>query len=648
MKKRILIVDDEPKFIHSFKILLETKGYWVSTASNGIEAIELFKKNPLKIVITDLQMDKMDGVALMHQLKKLDPCVQIIFLTAYATMENAASVLRQNNAFDYISKPIKHYDHFFKNLIRARKIYDRKNQKLIQENKNITGLSIFENIFEAFEEAIYVSDMKTYELIYANKKFLETFNCKDIFSKPQKKCWEILQKRPQGPCPFCVVKQLLNPDGSIGSPHKWEYQNPVNDKYYSIIDKAILWHDNSIVHLQTAIDITEKKENETLFRQFEKAIETTKRLESISTMAGGVAHDFNNTLSTILGNINLAQLTANNIDTLKYLQNAEKGIIQAKNISSKLITFAKGGGPHKVKIDIEQIINKSVKEIIDSDKIEVILDTESIPDELYADEFQLGIAIKSILQNARDSILGLGRIEIIVRHLSENLLKPQISLTITDSGCGISPEHMDMIFNPYFTTEPLNSQKSKGLGLSIAWSIITRHCGNIHIESTLHHGTKVHIFLPLASSPTKRYMENDSSIPESTSAYGRQAQTVLIMEDDELTLDIMSQLLKKLGFIVYNSLDGSQALDLAQSVHDQGNQINLAILDLEIKNNLGGIPTLKKLKKIVPDIKSILISGHLENPDLTNFKKFNFDAMLKKPFSLKELNITIKDILPAD
>ena len=104
-----------------------------------------------------------------------------------------------------------------------------------------------------------------------------------------------------------------------------------------------------------------------------------------------------------------------------------------------------------------------------------------------------------VLQNSVESMDGCGRIDVAIRYLDQLQKKSRISITISDSDCGVSREHMDMIFNPYFTTKPLGNRKSTGLGLSIAWSIIARHGGNIDIESTFKKGTTAHIFLPVFS-----------------------------------------------------------------------------------------------------------------------------------------------------
>jgi PAS domain S-box-containing protein len=497
LKKRLLIVDDEPRLTLSFKVLFENQGFWVQTSSNGYDAIEFFKKYPFKVVLSDIKMDGMDGIELMHALKRIDPCVQIVFLTGYASIENAADALKQNNVFEYLEKPVKNMNHLYKIIEQAEKRYDIEKYLITKKEKNENKFAIFKDIFDSMEAIVYVSDMQTHELIYTNKKFMESLGYDDPSEFEGLKCWQVIQKGQTAPCPFCTNKRLILPDGNPGEPFEWEFRNTLNHRWYSIVDKAIKWHDDRIVRLETAIDITERKEHEKIFRDFEKTIETSKKFESIGTLAGGIAHDFNNTLSTIMGNINLAQLSSSDNETQKYLRIAENGVMQAKGISSKLITFAKGGKPLKTKTDIKKLILKILERNLDPEKVTHSFESEPIPSLLYADQSLLKTAIDNILQNSVESMDGCGRIDVAIRYLKQLQRPPRVSITISDSGRGISREHLDMVFNPYFTTKPLGNRKSTGLGLSIAWSIISRHGGNIDIESTVKKGTTAHIFLPL-------------------------------------------------------------------------------------------------------------------------------------------------------
>jgi len=645
MNKKLLVVDDEPRMTSSFKVIFESKGFVVKTTSNGHEAAKIFKKHPFKVVLSDIQMDKMDGIELMHKLKQIDPCVQIIFLTGYASIENAAKALKQNNVFDYLQKPVKNMNDLYKAVEDAENRYDQEKYKVIQKEKYEKGFAIFRSIFDSMEASVYVSDMKTYEIMYANKKLLETLGLKDDMGFKGQKCWQVFYKDQEGPCSFCTNKRLLDPDGNPGDPYEWEFFNEDNHRYYNIVDKAIKWYDNRIVRLETAFDITEKKEHEKLFRKFEKAIERSKKLESIGTLAGGVAHDFNNTLSAIIGNINLAQFICPDNETQKYLRTAEAGVLQAKAISSKLIDFASGGTLVKAKVDIDKFIKQITDKYLDNGKIACSIETDPIPCPVYADSVQLEIAIKNILKNSVESMDGKGSIAIAVKYIEQALALPRISISIKDSGCGIFREHLDMIFNPYFTTKPLDNKKSTGLGLSVAWSIITRHGGDIRVESATKQGTMVEISLPIIGENEIEEKGKANVRHPIESVWDKTITRVLVMDDDLLILNIISELLERLGYETLAASNSDQAIEICKTAKSSGEMIDIALIDFEIQGGLGGFSTMERLMELDPAIRGLLITGHVDEIEIMNYRDFGFFDVLEKPFSIKQLNKKIRKIL---
>ncbi len=645
MINKLLIVDDEPHLIKSFKILFEAKGVFVETALSGPDAIQRFKENPVKIVLCDIQMDEMNGIALMHALKAIDPFAQIVFLTGCASVETAADALKQGNAFDYLQKPVKNFNALYEILEKAQTRYDQLKNQVDREKENEKAFAVFKNIFDTMEAIVYVADIKTYELLYTNKKFRDAFGYGDGHSLEEKKCWQVIQKDQTGPCPFCTNQRLIQADGSPADPYEWEFCNTRNNRWYSIVDKAVEWHDKRIVRLETAFDITAKKEHEKLYRQFEKAIETSRKLESIGTLAGGVAHDFNNTLSTIVGNINLAQLGSLDGETQKFLQNAEAAVMQAKKISSKLITFAKGGGPYKTRTDIVELVRQTLKTMIDPKKIIYSFDFDKIPGHYFADQNQVRIAISNILQNSIDSMEKSGSMGITIRYLEEELKTPRICISISDNGIGIPKEHMDMIFNPYFTTKPMGNKKSTGLGLSIAWSIIARHGGNIHVESKKNQGTTVLIFLPVFNpEPVEPRLEKTESKKAKENPSSGALKQVLVADDDELTLDIVSRLLTRLGYEVMTASSGSKAIEICKMSGYDGKKIDITLLDYDMTGGMNGFQTLEEIKKIHPRIIGVLMTGHSDHSEAKKFRQQGFSGLLEKPFSINQLKDQLESL----
>lgn len=639
MIKDLLIVDDEPHLVKSYKTLFEARGVFVQTALSGAEAIRCFRQHPARIVLSDMQMDEMDGISLMNALKEMDPFVQIVFLTGYASVENAADALRQkDNAFDYIKKPVKNFNLLYETLEKAQNRYDELKNQTERKKENEKSFTVFRNIFDSMEAIVYVADIETYELIYTNKTFRDTFCPGDTKSPEGKKCWQVIQKEQTGPCPFCTNKRIVKEDKSPGEPFEWEFCNTRNHRWYSIVDKAIEWYDKRIVRLETAFDITEKKEHEQIYREFEKAIETSRKIESIGTLAGGVAHDFNNTLSAIIGNINLAQLGPLDNETQKFLQNAEEGVMQAKLISSKLTTFAKCGEPQKTRTDIVSLIKNELETKLRKKSIHYTFGSDPIPGPFFADQEQLKTAIGNIIQNSLDSISATGQIDVSIRYMQEVKNPARICISISDNGTGISRDHLDMIFNPYFTTKPLDSKKSTGLGLSIAWSIISRHGGNIHVDSEKGLGTTVHIFLPVFRMDLHepRPQEKEGLKTGKTHSPGN-LKRVLVVDDDEMTLDVVSRLLKRLDYEVTTSSSGLQALEICKSAKAEAKPLDFALLDYDMTGGISGFQILESLKIIDPGVIGVLMTGHSDHNEVKTYRDQGFSGLLEKPFSIRQL-----------
>lgn len=239
-------------------------------------------------------------------------------------------------------------------------------------------------------------------------------------------------------------------------------------------------------------------------RQMETELEKAKRLESIGVLAGGIAHDFNNLLTGILGNISLARFYTKPDDKIFIrLSDAEDACFLAKELTNRLITFSKGGVPVRKTINISKALKDAVRLSLSGSNVACDL---TIPDNLYTadiDEFQIEHVIRNIVINAREAMPEGGTIQVLAQNATvtkkDNLpLKDgdYIKVSIKDHGKGIPRENLSRIFDPYFTTKDMGSEKGSGLGLAISYSIIKRHEGHIKVGSQLGNGTNFNIYLP--------------------------------------------------------------------------------------------------------------------------------------------------------
>ena len=260
-------------------------------------------------------------------------------------------------------------------------------------------------------------------------------------------------------------------------------------------------------YLASIRDVTDRK-------RMEEQLLKARKLESIGILAGGFAHDYNNLLSGIMGNLSMAQLSISpDHEAFQFIKEMEKATIQARDLTAKVARFAKGGEPIRKSALISPLLKQTVERVLGESDVKYEL---SIPDDLWPveiDVYQIGQVIHNLLLNAVEAIsvrregakeepepgiINLSAENIDMDTQNSLILKQEkyLQVSIEDNGIGIPEEDVKMIFDPYFSTKERGSRKGMGLGLSICHSIITRHEGNITVESEEGVGTTFHLYLP--------------------------------------------------------------------------------------------------------------------------------------------------------
>ncbi len=385
-----------------------------------------------------------------------------------------------------------------------------------------------------------------------------------------------------------------------------------------------------------ARDVTERK-------LLEEERAKAAKLESIGVLAGGIAHDFNNILTSILGNISLASMVIDQDrdKTRELLEESEKACLRARDLTQQLLTFSKGGQPIKKTISLAKLIRDAAGFSLRGSNVSCEYD---IPAELWSadvDEGQISQVINNLVINADQAMPGGGTITI----KTENLIVESsdtfplvegkyVKISIKDQGIGIQEDHLSKIFDPYFTTK----QKGNGLGLSTTYSIINKHGGYIEVESGLMVGTTFQIYLPASS---RQVGKKEGKKKQIAAISGR----VLVMDDEQALLNVLSKMLVQLGHEVECAEDGSQAIRMYKKAHDSGQRFDVVILDLTIPGGMGGQETIKRLVKIDPEVKAIVSSGYSNDPVLANYRDHGFSSVVSKPYRFEELREVLQGVL---
>ena len=378
-------------------------------------------------------------------------------------------------------------------------------------------------------------------------------------------------------------------------------------------------------------DITHRKKIEEEFLR-------TEKLESLGRLASGIAHDCNNVMIGVLGNISLLKSLINRQDkAYQIVEDAERAAWRSKDLTLRLLTFSKGGAPIKKVASIVELVKESAHLALSGSnvKCEFLIPNEIWPVEI--DEGQMDQVMDNLIINANQAMPEGGIIEIQFENIpnSGNSVLPlkkgkHVKISIKDHGTGIAREHLSKIFDPYFTTK----RDGSGLGLATAYSVVKRHGGHISVESEIGVGTTFHIYLRASK---EKFAPRTPQEKISRRGQGN----ILLMDDKEVVRYTAKRMLNNIGYDVICARDGSETIAIYKEALQAGKPFVAVILDLTVPGGMGGKETVRKLLEIDPNAKAIVSSGYSNDPVMSEFKKYGFIGLLEKPYRMQEL----RDIL---
>ena len=381
-------------------------------------------------------------------------------------------------------------------------------------------------------------------------------------------------------------------------------------------------------------DITKRK-------QLEEELQKADKLESLGVLAGGIAHDLNNFLTVILGNLSLVKrCTKEDHKATKYFQHMEEAIRQTGNLTGQMLTFAKGGKPLTKAVSVCRLIEEDSAFALSGSKTrcELFL-AEDLPS-VEVDRGQITQVITNLLINADQAMQEGGTIKIRAERLAvtgeSDTLPLQsgnyVTLTITDEGAGISSQILPKIFDPYFSTK----EHGSGLGLTICYSIVKKHGGHISVQSVEGNGTSFTIYLPVSSAQAEIEVHEDILI----SGEGK----VLLMEDEVSVRETANEMLTFLGYEVELARDGVEAVRLYKDAFRSECPFDVVIIDLTVRGGMGGKVAVSELIKVDPDVKAIVSSGYSSDA-LSDYKKYGFYDVIAKPYMLQDLGKVLSRVI---
>jgi two-component system cell cycle sensor histidine kinase/response regulator CckA len=389
-------------------------------------------------------------------------------------------------------------------------------------------------------------------------------------------------------------------------------------------------------HFVISEDITEQ-------RCLEAQLQYAQRMESMGTLAGGIAHNFNNLLMAIQGNASLMLLgTESAHPNYERLKGIEKSVQSGSRLTSQLLGYAREGKYEIKPISLNQVVEET-SDTFATAKREITVHRKLAGDlsGIKADQGQIEQALLNLYVNAADAMPGGGDLFLETTNATHDDMRGKpytampgdyVLLTVRDTGIGIDNKTMERIFDPFFTTKGL--AKGTGLGLASVYGILKAHGGYIEVGSKKGQGTTFSIYLPASQERVEKPLTGGEHIVEG-------GETILLVDDEEMVLGVGIQLLKALGYTVLEAKGGREAVDIYKANKDK---IDMVILDM-VMPGIGGSEAYDRMKEINPDIKVLLSSGYSIDGRAAEILERGCNGFIQKPFSMRELSQKTREIL---
>ena len=435
-------------------------------------------------------------------------------------------------------------------------------------------------------------------------------------------------------CPWCVHDKIQQGEYIIT-----EIISPKDGLTYNVAHSPIHHVDGSISKLAIYRDITEMK-------NMAQKLQRAQKMESIGTLTGGIAHDFNNILSIIIGNTELALDDVPEWNPVHFnLEEIKTAGLRAKDIVRRLLSFTRKTDEKLKPIEIVPVIKDALKFLRSTipTTIDIHQDIQATDETILADPTQINQVMMNLCVNASQAMEQTGgsltiRVENTVldqgsvRKYSDLSMGDYVKVTVSDTGPGIDPKHMDRIFDPYFTTREVG--KGPGMGLAVVQGIVKNHNGAISVDSKPGKGTTFRMLFPLAEGKAAVETETTQEMPTGN-------ETILFVDDEISIVNIVRKMLERLGYKVETAMTPQDALERFRPNPDH---FDLVITDMTMPQ-MTGVMLAEGLMQIRPDIPVIICTGYSSLIDEEKAKDLGIAAYVMKPIIMTEIAKIIRAVL---
>ena len=634
---KVLLIEDNPGDARLIQELLsEAKrtSFEIKVAERLSDGLEALLEKQFDIVLLDLALPDSSGLDTLAKAHSKARQVSIIVLTGLNDEELAVEAVRKG-AQDYMVKGQIDEN----SLSRAiRYAIERKQaEEALRESEEK-----YRTILESIEQGYYEVD------IAGNFTFFNDSMCK-ILGYSKDELMDMNSRQYTDNETAKKVYEVFNRVYTTGRPNK-------------IFDEEIIRKDGTKRHVEASVslmkdsedrrtgfrgimqDITERIRTEQEKKKLEAQLHQVQKIEALGTLAGGIAHNFNNLLMGIIGNTSLMLLESDSTHpNYERLKKIEKSVQSGSKMTRQLLGFAREGRYEVKPISLNQLV-KETSDTFAMTKKDIRVHRELAKDEfaINADQGQIEQVLLNLYVNAKDAMPGGGDLFLKTMNVTHKDMRGKpyevkpgkyVLLTIRDTGIGIDKRTLERVFDPFFTTKGMG--RGTGLGLASVYGIIKAHGGYIHIESKKRHGTTFDIYLP-ASEKEVEVEEKDLS-----EEILKGKETVLFVDDEDIVIDVGEEILMTLGYKALLARSGKEAIKIYK---ENKKKIDMVLLDM-VMPDMGGGETYDRMKEINPNIKVLLSSGYSIDGQAEEILERGCNGFIQKPFNMKQLSHKLREIL---
>ncbi len=694
MPTRILVVEDSPTQAEALRLLLEEHGYTVTVAPDGEQALALVANSKVDLVLSDITMPGISGYDVCRrvkaELKRRD--LPVILLSSLTDPMDIVHGL-EAGADNYVTKPYEP-EHL---VARVRHVLENRDLRRGVKSRVGVNVTFLGSTFTITSEKEQILDLliSTFEdAVQQNKQLRRREEELEAARAELARYAGTLEQRLQsvlGSVPDVVFsvsaaltelyyispacKRVLGftPEEFAADRSRWRTAIHPEDRLRVIAvyegaakaarqataeyrvqhpDGSLRWIQETIVPIADergavarldgiARDITEQ-------RRLQEQVRLAQKMEAVGTLAGGVAHDFNNMLAAIRSTVDLALLDLGPESPVRGDLNQVGEIVdRAAALTRQLLAFGRKQVLEPLAVDLNELLSGTVKmlERIIGEDVRLALHQTTDATTVYADPGQLEQVLMNLCANARDAMPRGGELAILTERVVIDdefctvhpwaRLGDYARLTVSDTGVGMDAATQARIFEPFFTTKELG--RGTGLGLAVVYGIVKQHGGLIHVYSELGKGTSFRIYLPFhAGAPEALVAEAAPELVGGT-------ETILLAEDNDALRATASKLLERLGYQVIPVANGQEALEV---LAERGDAIQVAVLDV-VMPGIGGAEVFEQVHARHPKLRFVLTTGY--SPGTSHLKPLQRlpAGVLPKPYGLQALAQAVRRVLAS-